>query len=429
MIARCLRVFLLALALIPALAAAGPLDRARDEIAAGRPDSALRILAEADDARVADPLERRFLLGLALIEAGRPEEAAALLGALLAQRPGLTRVRLELARALFLSGRDEAAARQFRQVLGGDLPPPVRQNVLTFLEQIDGRRRWSGSVRAGIAPDTNISRGTGSESITLFGQRFDLSDETRRTSGIGFEAAGDVRRIFGQPGQQLRPVVSASVLLREYANDGFDDHSVSLGAGVERLIEGGSLYAGPRVARRWFGGEPESDTVGLELRGQRRLGPRLLGFGAVFAGQRQDLRVEDRDPTLFLNTVAGLSRPLTAQSTLTGRLGLRREIAEPEWDSLTRLSAEAAFSTELPRGFRVTVTPGFAYEFRDEENPLLQAHEDKRVYRGEVRVSNRLISFLGLSPAVSLELTHQEGEVVLDDYDRARLLFSVESTF
>lgn len=415
--------------LLAAPAVAGVLEDAEQALQAGHPAAAVAVLDGVGDRDVSDPIQLRFLRGLALIEAGQPDAAIAELAPVLARFPGLTRIRLELARAYFEAGQDDRAERQFRQVLGGDLPPAVRRNVLAMLDRIQRRQRWSGTLRAALAPDTNISSGTDNQTITLFGQQFDLDERARQKGGVGVEAAGSLTRTFGEPSDRNRPQIGGSVFLRDYANDEFDDYTLSLAGGVERRIPRGRVYAGPRVSRRWYGGEALSDTYGLELRGERRLMPRVLGYGSVFAGQRRDLRDSDREDAELANAFLGLSHPLSSRITVSGGVGLRREYAEESFDSLTRLAAETAVAAEMPWGFRVTLAPGASVEFRDGRNPLFEARENKRTYRATLSVTNRLISFLGLSPAVSLQLTRQASEVSLFDYDRARVLIGVESAF
>ena len=54
-------------------------------------------------------------------------------GAILANRPELMRVRLELARTFFLKGQDGLARRHFEALLAGGVPPPVAANIRQFL--------------------------------------------------------------------------------------------------------------------------------------------------------------------------------------------------------------------------------------------------------------------------------------------------------
>src|SRR5205085_6411997 len=88
-------------------------DGARAE---GRVDDAL-VFYEALT-RDPDPevrAEARFRRGMTLAEAKRYREAAESFRALLDEKPGTARVRLELARVLALLGDSKAAAREIRQ--------------------------------------------------------------------------------------------------------------------------------------------------------------------------------------------------------------------------------------------------------------------------------------------------------------------------
>ena len=104
-------------------------------------------------------------------------------------RPGLARVRLELARAFFFKGENDLSRRHFEHVLAGNPPAPVVANVRRFLAEIRARQRWTLLAGFALAPDTNIG-GTSGERIIYIdigGQRLpfrrDAQDLT--TSGIG----------------------------------------------------------------------------------------------------------------------------------------------------------------------------------------------------------------------------------------------------
>lgn len=412
----------------PAFASQGVLDEARRALASDRPEAALSLLETLDEGDVEDPVDLAFLRGVALIEAGRPEDAADVLEPVVARFPHLVRIRLEMARAYFESGNDSAAERQFRQVLGGRLPVEVRQTVIGFLERIRTRRTWSGEFRFGIAPDTNITAATSDRTITILGEEFVLSDDARKTSGIGIEASGRAQLLLLNPTNPVRPVISGSAFHRNYEGDKFDDLSLSLFAGADWRTQDGTVAAGPRVGRRWFGGKPYQDTYGLEISADRQLGSRLFGSGSIFAGRTRLLGRSDGKATV-VNAVAGVTRPIGPATTI-GLTGLvRREVADEERRSFWRVGAQAALSQELPWGFRVTLRPSFTMEKRDAEHPFFGAAEDKKTYTGEVSVANRLITFKGFSPYLSVQHTYQTSDVSLYEFSRSRVLLGAESRF
>ena len=126
-------------------------------------------------------MDELFLFGLAALGAAqRPDlsadrrtalldAAVALFHAMLVARPGLVRVRLELARALFLKGRDGLARRHFEQVLAGSPPQAVAANVQGYLGRIRARRGWDMHAGFALAPDTNIGGTTDEQVIYIFG--------------------------------------------------------------------------------------------------------------------------------------------------------------------------------------------------------------------------------------------------------------------
>lgn len=100
----------------------------------------------ASPVSVADT-QQRFIQALALVEQGRPAEAAEVLLALYSEAP-TPRLRLELARALMLSGRHKEAKRLFIAAYNDNPPPVVKANILAFLDQMD---RQSGRLTLNLS--------------------------------------------------------------------------------------------------------------------------------------------------------------------------------------------------------------------------------------------------------------------------------------
>ena len=154
-----------------------------------------------------------FLTGLAAIEAAQkpdtPEsdraalldEAIASLRTILTNRPGLVRVRLELARAFFLKGEDSLARGHFERVLAGKPPAPVVANVQRFLAEIRARRRWTMYLGAAMSPDSNIGGASDEQIIYINDLPFRRDAEELTTSGIGVSVwtGGEYQHPLGGP--------------------------------------------------------------------------------------------------------------------------------------------------------------------------------------------------------------------------------------
>ena len=108
---------------------------------AGRIDAARKLLERARPENDEERIERLFLLGLIDARLGFARRAARRFETILAQRPELTRVRLELARVYHSLGRDDKARFHFEASLADDLPSSVEAAVEGFLNRIDARKR------------------------------------------------------------------------------------------------------------------------------------------------------------------------------------------------------------------------------------------------------------------------------------------------
>ena len=112
----------------------------------------------------------RFLDGLDALRTGRPARAAVIFEDLL-EATGSPRVKLELARALFLIKDYERSERLFREVLAlPDLPWRVGENIRVYLDEID---MATGYIRfaIGLVSDSNPRNFTNAREVMIGGQR------------------------------------------------------------------------------------------------------------------------------------------------------------------------------------------------------------------------------------------------------------------
>ena len=169
---------------------------------AGRFEDALVFLKQAQAADEEQAIERRFLLGAVYMRLGMPREAAEQYEAILAIRPDLTRVRLELARAHYAAGQDDKAKYHFQLSLGDKLPSSVESVVEGFLNAIDARKRWSAHVSIAALPETNAVRRTDRETVQIAGATFRLgeNDATLLTHEVFYRRFRNRRELAGWVG-------------------------------------------------------------------------------------------------------------------------------------------------------------------------------------------------------------------------------------
>ncbi len=135
--------------------------------------------------------QARFRLGVEALRAGKPMQAATIFEQLLADT-GSPRVKLELARALFLLQDYERSERLFREVLAlPGLPWRVGENIRAYLDEID---MATGYVRlaVGLVSDSNPRNFTNSREVMIGGQTLTVvpPEDNREVYGARLSVRG-----------------------------------------------------------------------------------------------------------------------------------------------------------------------------------------------------------------------------------------------
>ena len=395
-------------------------------------ETALELL-RALDRDHPDRVEILFLTGLAAMGAAGAREdeaerallldgAIAALRAILIDRPELTRVRLELARAFFLKGEDDLARDHFERVLASRPPPAVADNIGRFLAQIRARKRWSFNLGFALAPDSNIGSSSDERIIYIFDLPFRRDAQELTTSGIGVALWGGAE--YQHPlSDRWRLRAGASLSRREYAGRDFDQTSAAIHLGprwlASRNTEASLLAA---ADQGWTAGESNSRALGPVLEIKHRLTPRLTAQGHASWKERTYRTSRHLDGPRMSLSVGG-SWVVTPTVRLDSALGYGRERPQAlAWRNATRW-VEAGVSVALPRGF--TVGAGGEYRWTDYQGvwfPFVSdggARED-RTHSLRASVHNRAFTVLGFSPELVVVREERATNAQSHDYERTR---------
>ena len=414
------------------------LTEARALVRAGKPEAALAILRPLARGRTVDAAVL-FHIGIAAIGASRRpgidgdardallDEAIAALHTMLVGRPGLIRVRLELARAFFLKGEDRLARRHFELVLAGEPPAGVALNVNRFLAQIRARKRWSLHVGAALAPDTNIGAGSDERIIWIDvgGARlpFRRNEEDLTTSGVGVSAwLGGEYQLPVWTEMRLR--AGGDISRREYRKSEFDQMTVAGHVGPRWLIGRGSevslLLSGLHV---WTGSgleEPSHHDIGLRVEGRHRLTPRTTLNARLSRHERRYDSEDGRDGPI---TDLSLGTGWVASPTLRidASMGWGRERPELERWRNARRWVRVGATAALPWGF--TVGGSGTLRWTDWEGrwfPFVEDGGERKDLTRTIRLfaHNRALTLQGFSPQVSVTQEQRASNAQLHDYER-----------
>ena len=410
---------------------AAELAKARTLVNRGRFVDALTVLRPLARGREVEA-NVLFLIGLAAIGASqRPgvleadregllDEAIGALRVMLIDRPGLVRVRLELARAFFLKGENDQSRRHFERVLAGNPPAVVVANVRRFLSEIRARRRWSLYAGFALAPDTNIGGTSDERIIHINGLPFRRDTEELTTSGIGVSvwSGGEYQHPLGE---RLRLRTGANISRREYEGSRFDHTFVSGHVGprwlVDRNTEASVLAS---VQRRWSASAPDYDALGGRIEAGHRFSQRIT---ANARASWHDRRYRTR--TFLDGPAADVSLSGTWVVTPTVRanaaLGWGRERPETVRWRNDRRWLRAGATVALPRGFTVAGSGEMRWaDYQGNWFPHTTGGEPRedRIRSLRASVHNRAFSWQGFSPQVSLVHEVRTTNAQLYDYKR-----------
>ncbi|MDE3260491.1 MAG: surface lipoprotein assembly modifier [Acidobacteriota bacterium] len=422
----------------PSAPPAVELTEARALVRAGKPEQALAILRPLARGRTVDAAVL-FNIGIAAVVASqRPgldgdsrdallDEAIAALHTMLVGRPGLIRVRLELARAFFLKGEDRLARRHFELVLAGNPPAGVALNVNRFLNIMRARKRWSLRVGAAMLPDTNIGAGSAERIIYIDvgGARlpFVRNEQELTTSGIGVSAwLGGEYQYPVADGWRLR--AGGDFSRREYRESRFDQMTVAGHVGPRWLIGRGSeaslLLTG---LHQWTGSgleDPSHYDIGVRVEGRHRLTPRTTLTARLSRAERRYDDEEGRDGPI---TDVSLGTFWVASPTLRLDAGLGWGRERPELERFRNASRRlhVGATAALPWGF--TVGGSGALRWTDWEGswlPFVEGGGERRDLTRTIRVfaHNRALTVEGFSPQISVTQESRTTNAQLHDYER-----------
>ncbi|MDE0175940.1 MAG: surface lipoprotein assembly modifier [Defluviicoccus sp.] len=409
-------------------------ERATALLRAGRPVEALAILRPAVEARRND-LTLLFLVGRAGIAAASRQglddasrtafldAAIAALRRMLTIRPGLTRARLELARAFFLKGEDGLARRHFERVLAGNPPAAVALNVNRFLNIMRARKRWTVRVGMALAPDSNISSRSDERTIlidTPFGRLPFTTQGDKPKSGVGIAAwAGGEYQYPIDPRWRLR--AGGDVSRREYRAREFDRTFVSAHLGPRRLIgraSEASVLAS--VRQSWLADEEDFRDLGVRIEGHHRLNRRTVAF---LNAARHERRYEGRDwldgPLTDLS--AGASWAASPTMRVNAALGWSRQRTELERQRNESRWGRVGATFLLPWGFTVGGAATLRWtDYEGEWVPFVVGGGERRDLTRALRLDlhNRAVTVGGFSPQLSMTQEERTSNAQLYGYDR-----------
>jgi hypothetical protein len=366
-----------------------------------------------------DPnIERDFLDGMARYEARDYVHAEVVFRRILDRDPRLLRVRLELARTLFMQRKDEQADYHFRLAAGEHPTRQVIRNILRFREAIRARRAWRFNLEVGFAPDTNINSATNKETVDLYGLPFQLDPSGRAHSGTGRLMGGDASVRLNRDGR-FPVYVGAYGRWMRYRNRQFDDTYAGAELGPELQVAGGQLRTIATGLKRWYGNRPLVTSFGGRMDYDRLFGDSWTVGGSLLFRHNDYARRRDLDGW---DGVARMSanRPLGANVLGSAWAGIERSWAKDPGQAYWRAQMGFGIVREIGWGLRPQLSFDFGRQIN--EGPLAPFGKVRRdwLVDGSFSIYKRDWNFEGFAPSLSLTGTRNLSTLTIYDEKRVR---------
>ena len=394
---------------------------------AGRWHEARDILEHIEPRDEGERIEWLFLLGSTEIRLGRLREAAERFEGILAMRPDLTRVRLELARVYHALGRDEKAMFHFDTSLTDELPSSVENTVEAYMDRIEARKRWSVSLSAAVLPESNPVKRTDREVVRIGGIPFRLNDDAREASGTGVLVTTGAQ-FSPVIGDDLRGVLAGSAAAKLYRQSEWNDTSIQGDVGIARLFDRGSLSGGIRLGRQWLGAKQHSTEAGPWARARLRVSPALRLDVALDAARRRHPDRPDLDGwTVSLRP--GLDYGFSSSTTLRTEIDLEQTNAREDRHGSRLAGVAVAVSHAFHGGLSVSPRISLHRRRYSGRDPLFQKSRSDRQMRISVNLLHRALQFRGFAPYVGLVFEWNRSNIPINDYRNRGGVIGISRTF
>jgi len=380
---------------------------------------AMPTVTRAQDATPAyDPsIQGQFVEGMNAYAVKDYRAAEAAFRRILDRDPSLLRVRLELARTLFMQKKDEQADYQFRLAAASHPGPMVAQNIVHFRQALRLRRSWRFNVDFGFAPDSNINSATDKQSIDIYGLPFRLNSDARAHSGTGLFFGGDAsirinrQRLpiyFGGYGHWVR-----------YSDHRFDDAYAGAEAGPEFGIAGGRLRTTVTALSRWYGGKPLEKSFGAHFAYEKLLGNSWT-LGAALLVRRNDYSGRRDVDAWDVEVRASVDRPLGPAMLGFAYVTAERDWAKDRGQAFRRASLGIGVQKEIGWGLRPQLSVNVAREVNDGPLAPFGIRRSDWFIEGSASIYKRDWNVSGFAPSFSVTMTRNRSTLPLYDQKRVR---------
>jgi tetratricopeptide (TPR) repeat protein len=292
-----------------AAAAEADLNAAKALLEAGKPAEAYALLAphEFDNAGNQD---FDYLLAVAALDSGQPDKAILMFDRILTVNPNFAGARMDMGRAYFALKNDQAAKEQFNMVMSQNPPEVAKATAQKYLDAIAQREasrtnRWTAYAEGGFGHDSNVNASTSQGQIVvpaLNNAVFNLSSNNLETSSNYFFAGGGAEYTHMLT-PNVRMTLGGDVRKRNNTDASqFNSENLAAYAGFRFGEDENNVSVTLNKSRYYLNSDPNRDTTGVSGVWQYTVNPRyqisLFGAYNLVRYVPQSVKNEDINQTI-----------------------------------------------------------------------------------------------------------------------------------
>ena len=414
------------------------LDEARAELAAGNAAGAYAMLEPAEIDRAGEPAFD-YLLGVAALDAGRPTNAVFALERVVSLQPDNALARAELARAYARLREFESARQELEAVRAGEVPAEARSQVERYLGAVEtaisqANTQIRGFLAVGTGYDSNVNASTSDSLIALplfGGALVTLNNNAVSASDQFFTVAGgaSVRHV-------IRPDLSVNGGLNVNARiiddrDQFGTDSFSGFAGVDYLRNDYTYSLALQGEHFRLNDAGFRNAYGVLGQVRRPLGQTAQVTAYVQATRLDYVSQPIRDADRY-TLGAAFSKALDQQYSPVFFVGVYGGIEDERRSGVAHLGhdflgARAGMTLEATHDLNLSLTGSIERRDYGGNDPLFLVSRDDTRYGLRFAADYQPDTLWTFTPAV--ELTRNDSNVAINDYDRHVVSFTVRRDF
>lgn len=356
-----------------------------------------------------------------LIEQGRGNltGAVAKYRSALADDPGLTLVRADLANALAMLHEDDSAKHHLQQLMAEAKTEQEAAGIRSFMDKLDAKRPLAFNAYVSAAPSTNINDGSNVDKVYLNNGDYvgTISPNERAKSGIGISAGASVG-YHKRLGNKFAIVAGAGGGGQIYKDSTFNSYGTSESLELRAIMDNGYVGFGGVSSQNFRTDELGFSYIsfGPRVSLQKQFTPQdLLNMSAVYEWRRYTGN-EDSNGNAFLAD-ASWTHALSSDANIGVLLGYNRVTSGFDYKAYHAYSAGLSLYKELPHGITLDLLGSYRFARFDGEMFVYNKRRKDSRWLTQATITKRDWNIYGFAPSFEYTYLYNDSNIANYTYD------------